>query len=128
MSEKIESALTDEEWTAIRTGEFPRGGTINARLDVIDVNGGDFAGSMIPAVIAALNDKLEDSDPRKITREKIARLRDFLGRYAASLGPTPADHDSVQAILAGTYEPTLELPETRFFLKALESYLPPQAT
>jgi hypothetical protein len=61
MSEKIEPALTPEQWKIAHTG-------------AIDVCGLYYQGDGAMA-IAIINAELPDTDPRKITREWIQHLR-----------------------------------------------------
>lgn len=91
MSEKIEPALTREQWDQ-EPNEY--GQTFwnfgDVHVSHFDVDGGDIAvnydgavydsgrqllGAARHAVIALINDSLPDDDPRKITREKIEGLR-----------------------------------------------------
>lgn len=87
MSEEIEPALTADDWAR--------------ELSVADLH--PFLDT--EKIIAVANAALPDSDPRKITRERIALLRVELG-WAEN-----AEYSND--------------PEARRFLDALESYLPP---
>lgn len=64
MSEKIEPALSAEEWARKREDG----------LDLYDDFVSDRPGSG-PRIIAAINDDLPDDDSRKITREWVIELR-----------------------------------------------------
>lgn len=129
MSEKIEPALSADEWfvpqiarphlyclSEERVGLSFGDGSVAPRTG-IDVEIED-----VPAIIALANAALRDSDRRKITREWINELR-----YAAdTLKPI--------AYLAATPQPTerdRELMDTSTVLSviadALASYLPPEA-
>lgn len=80
MSEKIEPALTPEEWAKLLGG-----GMLDGRwVDGIWKSGGVSVNSEytvplseLPGAIAIFNAALPDSDPRKITREDVALLRDM---------------------------------------------------
>lgn len=106
----IHPALTPEEWAKLDSPEYRSAilGALCARLKA------DHTG---PMLIAILNAALPDSDPRKITREKIALIHEMY-RMGCSCGVITADDmtswDRLQA----------ELPA---FAAALESYLPPLA-
>jgi hypothetical protein len=94
MSEKIEPVLTEEEW-ALGPGV----------ADLHPV----FDGAKI---IAVANARLPESDPRKITREKIAAMRLVFDQWD---GCGPGEY-------LGDRE---EYTSLERFLDALESYLPP---
>jgi hypothetical protein len=83
-SEGIKPVMTPDQWERVRSG-------------CDDITSHYYNGEK-GAVIAACNDELPDSDPRKITRERIALLRD------------PAYRET----------------EAARFLEALASYLPPE--
>lgn len=101
MTDKIEPALTAEEWTSpadALDGYFDlRDGVVDVRLGGAH-GGGDLVGDT-RKLIAFANAALPDSDPRKITRERIALLWSAASRAGES--------DVV-------------------FIEALESYLPPE--
>lgn len=101
---KIEPALSAEEWATSR------------------IPGGVAAGEWItpeqaPGYIALLNDALPDDDPRKITREKIDKLREMVS-YAAGAYTFSAESEELKA------DEAMLAP----FLDALASYLPPETT
>lgn len=123
MSDKIEPALTAEEWTA---RAIRRDQNHYAEELTVDVIGGLTVGSSytgdeggrvhdratvepqnIPAIIALTNDALSDSDPRKIKGLWTRWLReeaDVLRRNGAGAGALMADEIAA----------------------ALETYLPPE--
>lgn len=90
-------ALTAEEWAALRKDAQHR----KAWAAGILARGGPLQ------IIALCNDELPDSAPRKITREKIARLRDAIVEADAN-EVEPHRWDDLSA-----------------FADALEAYLPP---
>lgn len=92
-TEPIEPALTAEDWAN------PSGIGLYDLCVRWEPDG-------LPKIIALANADLPDSDPRKITREKLAGLR-----VALSTTSRPAD---VYNRVGGA------------FLDALESYLPPE--
>ena len=108
MSEKIEPALSAEGWEEflawagywiadeVLTQVWPF--TASPDNDALRPS------VAVPATIAVANQLLPDSDPRKITREKIQAILDVLGIVPS--GPVKA---GVEA-----------------FAGALESYLPPE--
>lgn len=114
MSEKIEPALSAEEWKRFRE-----------RFQMYDDMGTPdmykFEGYFGAQGVAVHNATLDGSDPRKITREKIDGLRSILDRYAASLGPSPVDHEEIRDTSRAE-----GIQSARRFLKALESFLPPE--
>jgi hypothetical protein len=99
MTDHIEPALSEAEWKGVRSGAD-------------DVTRYYFTKGRLAAVIAACNDELPDSDPRKITREMIEALRS-----AASFVPdfyaADANGDNIVALCHSLAD-------------ALESYLPPE--
>lgn len=129
MSERIEPALTPKQWE-IRAVRLPtddayasvygfrvegaEGHGLRLEVDVFNAEHPDEMASheipsnALPALIALANAALPDSDPRKITREKIALLR--------------IEHISECDGDVCEY-PTRELAA---FADALESYLPPE--
>lgn len=101
MSEKIEPALSADEWAEVEELRDPLATACTILVDLI-VAGGENA-----AAIALGNHLLSDDDPRKITREKIALLRAIVENDAFTQGDqAPAGPEMT-------------------FLDALESYLPP---
>lgn len=115
MSEKIEPALTAEQWAEIQSAPIESDDLYPlapvARCEVLAKIVGFAAYSddawYIPdpvAAIAACNAALPDDDPRKITREKLDDLRAGL-----DVGEDTRNDESA----------------ARAFLDALESYLPP---
>lgn len=119
VTDPIEPALTAEEWAKGTPGVYgwDDGGvfidwrTYSREIDRPSVE-------RPHAIIAALNAALPDSDPRKITQEKVARLR------AAEV------HAAGCAVLVehSDYNPSCDCQEGAFaasFADALESYLPP---
>lgn len=102
MADKIEPALTSEEWR-------------KPSLDIIAEQITDQYGHIEwdphspEKVIAAANALLPDSDPRKITREMVAFLRSWQKECAESYNSNMEDDAPTFAALAD----------------ALESYLPP---
>jgi hypothetical protein len=131
VSEKIEPALTPEEWAG-GPDDLDRPEDGIAAPQAFDGDPTDryaagvsvFEGSLQliydefhvtpfgrpAAVIAVANAALPDSDPRKITREMVTRIQ-HAGHYAHN-GREVMTPDKLDALLA--------------IAKALESYLPPQ--
>jgi hypothetical protein len=113
MSEKIEPALSAEEWKAGRFGDQSQFVEISGVGDLDVANEDRYSGQVVDAVkvIALANAALPDSDPRKITREKILLVRSAIVHepYAGSSSPNPDGAAALQA-----------------FADALESYLPPE--
>lgn len=133
MSEKIEPALTPEEWTPLPDGSF---GVVCDDETVVDVildacvgfeEDGETAihgtglriadtaiiveADDLAAVIALANAALPDSDPRKITRERVEDIRNALGADETWTGTSEQTFARIQQ-----------------FLNALEAYLPPTDT
>lgn len=111
MSEKIEPALTPDEW---RRGEkrLDQWSRIVGGDDIV-IEGPDPQEAVtlrkpneIAALIALANAALPDNDPRKITREMITKLQMLLSAFEAD----DHVHDWYPAVV-----------------DALESYLPPPA-
>lgn len=115
MTEKIEPALTPEEWTNLTTpgtsDGLPSYTVAFHGGSVTPIGNADTVGVELPhglhdyedlyaAAIAVLNCALPDSDPRKITRAKVEAAR-----FAAQHGGSP----HLDTLIA-----------------ALESYLPPE--
>jgi hypothetical protein len=110
----IEPALSAEEWAKHR-GEWKQlRGIVDhaAPQGVPVVLMGDEDGrplvlsaDRLPAFIAAANDLLPDSDPRKITRAMVRHLRDVIGHDEASYA---------------------EIQQAEAFLDVLACYLPPE--
>ena len=111
---KIAPALTALEWEEALA--WPHG-----LLDYL-VKPGDAIGygkdkpEDLRALIALANAALPDDDPRKITREKIATLREMVG-YAAGAYTSSGESEDLKADEAFLSP----------FLDALESYLPPES-
>jgi hypothetical protein len=101
VTERIEPALSAEEWVAVRQAKAD-----GLTFDSIQVECGSDAG-----LIAFLNDELPDSDPRKITREKLGAVRHALAEHHVDLSID--QYTSLHTITLAT------------LLAALESYLPP---
>jgi hypothetical protein len=114
VSEKIEPALSAEEWAAYR-----RWSDAESALDVppLHVVIEDFSAA---GAISAYNDMLSVSDPRKITREKIVQLRSaahYLEHSNGRLSTAWAPDDNPWHKLAADLRATAD---------ALQSYLPPE--
>jgi hypothetical protein len=110
MTERIEPALTAEEWASIQAGN---GIPYMTRCSVVDDLRGLDDGDM-PAAIAYANHLLPDSDPRKITRRWVERLE----RYAQELSDEADQSED---------EETIEWAEAvSQMAEALDSYLPPE--
>lgn len=97
MADKIEPALTAEDWSVC----------IRARGGSPTPDAGEVA--ELVREIALANYDLPDSDPRKITREMVAFLRSWQKECAESYNSNMEDDAPTYAALAD----------------ALESYLPP---
>lgn len=111
MTDKIEPALSAEEWAKIQEA----GGAQNYESS-IDEYGHEPKTSAY--MIALWNSVLPDSDPRKITREMVLRLRtasDLIGKLGAEMGKSWAS-----LVLPGMAA------KLRADADALESYLPPE--
>ena len=97
MTDHIEPALSAEEWARLQTADY-LGFLMETNDEILDR----------PAqAIAVANAALPDTDPRKITREMVATLRDVTAPGSASGFETNAELTSLA--------------------DALESYLPPPA-
>jgi hypothetical protein len=103
VSEKIEPALTPEEWNRPLRPSIASPSASSGTV-VVDTYIAD-AARRVPAAIAILNQLLPDSDPRKITRATVQRLR----RTA---------YDAPDGYSGPTWLADLA--------DALESYLPPE--
>lgn len=101
MSEKIEPALSAEEWaTALEPDS----------RDALAYEVTYLWGRSRPAgAIAIANTALPDSDPRKITREMVDEVR----RVASAINPSAADADGEESVRS-----------LARIADALESYLP----
>jgi hypothetical protein len=123
----IEPALSAEEWAneeagvvAITRDGFTRDGlsrsgyqlTAESTVKIQVGDHEDFGRTEIPGLIALANAALPDSDPRKITREKIKALR-------AGAESLEADYDC-----GGNHEALVT--SVKELVAALESYLPPE--
>jgi hypothetical protein len=106
MTGRIEPALTKEEWATLREQVCSNEG-VAAWLD--ECYQPDEVGAV--RIIAAMNYRLPDSDPRKITRAMIAAIRDAAERHHDD-----GDMDDMLASMAATHR----------IADALESYLPPE--
>lgn len=99
MSEKIEPALTAEEWAAIGNEPLPLWPDME-HLFVM--------GERPEAVIAYLNNRLPDDDPRKITRGDVRWLRgaaSYLGHDSTRGEEWRARLNSLAAKLASLLPP-----------------------
>lgn len=111
--EPIPPALTADEWGILPRIHWLHIENNDVQLDldhgelILTTPSDDTAvfGERIPALIALANATLPDSDPRKITREKIAELR-----------------DAIEVVANATRDEASNLA----FLDALSSYLPPE--
>lgn len=127
MPEKIEPALSETEWA--ERGDPVVSGYIDWGMQVVDVRSGcGYGGNkeqerrFIPGLIALANAALPDSDPRKITREKITALRSaahFLENADGRLAVAWSADDNPWHKLAA---------ELRATADALESYLRQEGT
>lgn len=99
MSEKIEPALTPEQWASLQGNEF-------ARYDMAKRFATGTEGTTV-GLIALLNAALPDSDPRKITRAHVDFLR------SCAIDADASDNRGWDA------EPLREI------ANLLEAYLPP---
>ena len=112
MSDRIEPALTPEEW---RTAKLWLAGKMI---------GGKVRGSVVldlpdkhtPAALALANAALPDTDPRKITREWVADIRERADDLAGEIAEWVGDSPRTEAQIA----------RLRRIADALESYLPPE--
>jgi hypothetical protein len=116
---RIEPALTADEWAdAQKYG-----------ADAFRAEAGPRTWFSLPQVIALANAALPDSDPRKITREKIAQLRLAVNEWDG-VGRDPVKLAEWQGADDDRPEPDLEYfgggDAALAFLDALESYLPPE--
>jgi hypothetical protein len=105
MTERIEPALTAEEWASIQAGN---GIPYMTRCSVVDDLRGLDDGDT-HAAIAYANHLLPDSDPRKITREMVDDLRMAASGLRHEYGSVDEDAASVDRVS-----------------DVLESYLPPE--
>jgi hypothetical protein len=140
MNQKLESVLSAEQWrtlashAGIRIEELSRPRSLSYSHDLDDdgrgVAVGDeqgahglFRASSVRQLIAVANSALPDSDPRKITRERVQRVRDFL--------KTSAEGQSADISIANERPWAKQFRDdmdfARTLLDALESYLPPDA-
>lgn len=133
MAEKIKPVLTAKDWSFRASSEQTSLGATGVRLDTFgpdDVvltldrfdgeEGVSAPVSLIPAVIALANAALPDSDPRKITRERIALIREL-----AELAWLRAKSFKVAEPFA-TRNADRAKDDVLQFADALESYLPPE--
>jgi hypothetical protein len=131
VGERIEPALTAEEWEAEIKGTFPgkdenvflarRGAVTHIGIRSQDTwQGEKYTGaihasrSALAATIALANHALPDSDPRKITREKVEKIRE---------GAKNAIED-YRLHKPGREDQLAYWQEAIAFADALESYLP----
>lgn len=114
---RVAPALSAEEWAEWRKGDSDIGWAI-AGVRVRN----------IAQLIAVANDSLEDDDPRKITRERIALLRMVVSMWDG-LGPDPIAYERWRNDPTGSAQPMDDYQGDRFdpsaFLDALAFYLPP---
>lgn len=130
MTDKIEPALTAEQWSdlardALILGDpqdkhSPRIVADEEGLSVQD-DWGEATGAPLPAVIAIANAALPDTDPRKITREKVAAMRQAADEFLSYLGRDYGPKDNWGR--APEYFAAFGT-ETIKFADALASYLP----
>ena len=108
MTDRIEPALTPEEWA--NKGYPAIDGYFDFENCVVDTGGGwgGEPGRFIPGLIALANAALPDDDKRKFRREHIAALRN------ATVRDVIGDEDREQTSIL------------RNLADALESYLPPE--
>lgn len=118
MTDKIPPALTPEEWQRIRKDGIEEAiwnlGRSSGFFEILGLNSEDR-----PAAISVLNDILPDSDPRKITREKVQAMRECIEQARAYEVDIADSMDS---------PPRQDAPYRLMELMAesLESYLPPE--
>jgi hypothetical protein len=124
MTDEIERALSDDEWEAGMCQFDDMNGQMTEVVHSVELADHEaervfFIGrewptegvlltdhSQVTAVIAIANHALPDSDPRKITRERVTAVRDFLNGVDED-----SRFDDVREVAAA-------------FANALESYLP----
>lgn len=120
MTDRIEPALTPEEWRISSAALRPQF-AIQELQGLYDSNGDaqplDVAD--MPRVIALANAALPDSDPRKITRHQLFCLREVLANFSAAL----AVGDFGDFLKPGLEE---YASQAETLAAALESYLPPE--
>lgn len=129
MSDRIEPALDAEEWeskVARRGAGYPSFiAMLEPGLTVVGAASAyeheqsvEVVTGALPALIALANAALPDTDPRKITREKVELIRDGVQQIAAAVddmrpSTEKADARALSVALGA-------------FADALESYLPPE--
>ena len=94
LGEPIPPALTDEEWAQIRGDRLSTAGL----ADNLSEHWSRDPDPGIPKIIAALNDRLAESDPRKITHARLAVLA-----RALDLMPRADDDDHAEYLDASTF-------------------------
>jgi hypothetical protein len=111
MTDRVEPALSGYEWSHVRRG----GDTLrDAQLDAAIEGVRRLRAEHMPALIALANAALPDSDPRKITREMVAAMRD--AAHSAE-----SRHDRSGELV--DYETQRQFEQ---WADALSSYLPPE--
>lgn len=123
MSDKVEPALSAEEWrlrafwrSKHMVDEDTLDGGLTVRVNAGGGNPGRGIGTIpveeIPALIALANDAIPDSDRRKITREKIRLLRDraFIAKRVNDA--TSKEADAELMALADALESYLQTEES----------------
>jgi hypothetical protein len=127
MSERI--VLTPDEWARLATGDFYGSG--DGGVYVGAHTGGDMeVGHRYHALVALANAALPDTDPRKITRERVKALR--AAAFALREQPLGVSDDwrhmdATWANLGGAQRARHEASALALsaLAAALESYLPP---
>jgi hypothetical protein len=129
MNEKMEPVLSAEEWARAKDEDaltdVPVGEHVVAyvadgivRIALLEKPGVATGALDQPArAIALLNDALPDSDPRKVTREKIEAIR----LRAQRSDYVPESGEDLEANGQWPLDNAVDA-----FLDALESYLPPE--
>jgi hypothetical protein len=117
MTDRILPALSAAAWREVReylasNSPIPLGEYLQAIVDDQQETARWSLENTAAGMIAALNDALPDSDPRKITRETVRYLRELANFL-----------ESVSEERTGIAEPEMQL---RAIADALESYLPPE--
>lgn len=127
---KIEPALTETELSSgvdlcDAEAHVPLDAVLREDGLYVDCDDGYYSVGPLPPVqiaklIALANAALPDSDPRKITRERIAAIR-----ARTDTEPCRLDHHGYCQAHGLDPEPC-PVPVLRLFAAALESYLPPE--
>jgi hypothetical protein len=111
MPEKIQPALTPFQWSTIRSE--------NAVVSVVPTPGlptdpvwrVQVSANLASQYLAVANHALADEDPRKLTHERIRRMRETARRLIERASADTLEHGEAQSTL--------------WLADALESYLPP---